>query len=462
MTNNNQQRRRRGFTLVEILVAMALTIFILTIMAECFVAGTDLFRGLKAVGDLNQSLRTATNIMGSDLAADHFEAARRLSDSSFWSSGTTTSGGPPKMGYFYLEQNPTLPPIIEGADLDGVPVRRCVGHKLAFTIKARGYLQQNYFAAQIPQSVDPILARAPLKDIYNYIPNPDSQYQQPATGFFTSQWVEVCYFLSPVPGSFTAQGTPLYGLYRQQRLVLADNTGINWTVPAGSIPGAPPGLPATKPGSVDYWLRMYQPKFSCRKALGGTTLYFNNPADLTIPELRAAAAFPFTLNAAGTAFVSGAPDKRWTPVNGVAPLIQAFAGATFSPIVDINNNPTGEDLLLTDVLSFEVTALMSNNAGDFYDLPTPSPAPVGNLAPPTAPVGPGIFDTWSNRRDGFFGLNYMNASQPPVTLANPLGLTSTPIPTSATNYRILGLKITIRVYDESSQVTRQVTLIQDM
>src|SRR5439155_6107796 len=94
-------RSRRGFTLIEILLALALTLFILSILTQCFVAGADLFRALKAVGDMNASLRTTANILRSDLRADHFDGMRRLGDSKFWS---TPNNGPPRLGYFYLEQ----------------------------------------------------------------------------------------------------------------------------------------------------------------------------------------------------------------------------------------------------------------------------------------------------------------------------------------------------------------------
>ena len=56
-------QRRRGFTLIEILVALALTLFILIILTQAFVAGADTFRTLKAVGDLNSSLRMTTNML---------------------------------------------------------------------------------------------------------------------------------------------------------------------------------------------------------------------------------------------------------------------------------------------------------------------------------------------------------------------------------------------------------------
>ena len=50
-------RRRTGFTLVEVLVAMALTLFIMSILSAAFVAATSAVSDLKAAGDLAERLR---------------------------------------------------------------------------------------------------------------------------------------------------------------------------------------------------------------------------------------------------------------------------------------------------------------------------------------------------------------------------------------------------------------------
>ena len=53
------RRPRPGFTLVELLVAIALIVFIMVILTEAFSAGTGVFRTLKAQGDLMEKLRAA-------------------------------------------------------------------------------------------------------------------------------------------------------------------------------------------------------------------------------------------------------------------------------------------------------------------------------------------------------------------------------------------------------------------
>lgn len=426
-------RRRRGFTLVEILVALALTIFILTILSQCFTAGADTFRALKSVGDLNASLRVASNILRSDLSADHFEGKRRLSDSKFWSTGN----GPPQMGYFYIEQSApgsAAEPAVEGYDYDGLPSRRRVTHKLAFTVKARGNRPENYFSATIPGGISPSM-RAMVFGA------PDNRFQVAIPGTnppqydrMNSQWVEVCYFLAPLPNANTGTAQ-LYALYRQERLVVTtDNSALNWST--GLAPSQPQQISAV------YTFNL-QPHFSVTYNPNTSTivpptnppwyapLYFNSPEDLTIPERRSSAGISFVYN--GSTFTKPGFPSPTDRSNGIRPI--------FAPVVDaITAKPTGEDLLLPDVLSFDVKVLTNvaqtattpageATSAEFGDLPSPY-----------------YFDTWSRRKDDVF--DYSNA-------------TNSPVPTGTT-MRILALQITIRVYDAKTRLARQITIIQDM
>jgi type II secretory pathway pseudopilin PulG len=395
-------QRRRGFTLVEILVAMALTIFILAILSQAFVTGADTFRTLKAIGDMNASLRTAATILRDDLSADHFDGKRRLSDSTFWTIG------PPEQGYFYLYQGPAA--AAEGFDANQVPTYRVTTHKMAFTRKAKGTRQQDYFTAADPN--DFLLAS---------FPNKEGRYQGAKT--FSSQWIEVSYFLAPVQGAVTADGTPLYGLYRQQRLVVGDNGNLNWGANRVSLPAA----------TGTQILNQYQPLYSCMRnpnttPPNNTFLYFNSPEDLTMPERRT---------------------------------------ATFTPLKDLNNQPTGNDLLLTDVISFDIKVLVSqanwNNLFiDLADAKFPGTVP---------PVPTKIYDTWSRRNDDI--KNYSERLKLPGAVAGtfyypwkyPIPMAAparegaaTPNPT----YRILALQITLRIWDPRTKLSRQISIVQEM
>ena len=56
---------------MEVLVAMALILFIMTILAAAFVAATQAFSDLKSAGDLAEKLRGAATVLNRDLEADH-------------------------------------------------------------------------------------------------------------------------------------------------------------------------------------------------------------------------------------------------------------------------------------------------------------------------------------------------------------------------------------------------------
>jgi prepilin-type N-terminal cleavage/methylation domain-containing protein len=63
-------RCRRGFTLIEMLVSVALVLFIMVILSEAFGKGLESFRSLKALGDLEARLRTTAAMLRRDLAAE--------------------------------------------------------------------------------------------------------------------------------------------------------------------------------------------------------------------------------------------------------------------------------------------------------------------------------------------------------------------------------------------------------
>ena len=162
-----ESSRRPGFTLVELLVSMALILFIMTILAEAFSSGTETFRRLKGIGDLQERLRTASTILKRDLAADHFQGKTRLSDPNFWVNG------PPEEGFFRLYQGSTPPAAnklgqfptsqnlnyqIDGVDLSGPPTFRTVDHAIHMMVKYRGNSPGDMFSTSIPGNSTLLLA----------------------------------------------------------------------------------------------------------------------------------------------------------------------------------------------------------------------------------------------------------------------------------------------------------------
>jgi prepilin-type N-terminal cleavage/methylation domain-containing protein len=418
-------RSRRGFTLVEMLVAMALTIFVMVILSQAFVTALQGFRELKGLGDMQARLRTAATILRRDLAADHFEGRRRLSDANFWN--TALGGGPPREGFFRLYQGVGAGDAIEPTDPDGMPSRRKTGHVLHFTVKTRGNNRQDFFSATVPTG-------SPLS-VYG---NPDARYQTVAT--FNSQWAEVAYFLwrdpaLPLTAPPGANGTPLFALYRRQRLAVPDNNKYNWGPPGATVAYNP----------VVYGQISIAPTANPNNP--GKT-YFNSPMDLTIPQRR------FGMNPA--------------PGSGGLP-------ATYAPQTDFSGNLTGNDLVLSNVLSFDVQVIANPPPVNLLLNPAPPPLPRDLVDPALHPSGilPSvIFDTWSTATDDVYdysrsmgggGTTWTTTAQPP-----PPSLTGPPFLITARSTidqylpTIKALSITIRVWDPHTEQTRQITIVQDL
>jgi prepilin-type N-terminal cleavage/methylation domain-containing protein len=423
--------KRQAFTLVEMLVSLALVLFIMVILSQALSTGLETFRQLKATGELDEKLRMASTILRQDLQLDHFEGKRRLSDPSFWIQGA------PREGFFHIEQ--LAKSVMEGRDGDNIPSWMATNHRLHFSIKARGSRREDFLTAMVP-SDSPLLNPAVNT---TFLPSlqypPDTRYQDPFNPHkntpspYNSQWAEVAYFL--LPNGSAAGGTPLFSLYRRERLAVPNNYDLNW---GGK------GIPAQNAGAYA--------SMSCGVEPRGSTLYFNSPTDLTVPERR------FGMSRVNSILVS-----NYTPLG------------------------TGEDLLLTDVISFTVRILSpdvlnqpptparpydhvddpADGPNTFVDLPI-VPPPQPQLVPPGGRKGPpvpsmggqvvvngkptiipviGAFDTWSSVQDENYDY-YGTTVYYPVPAPLPIRLTA--------------LQITVRVYDLRTQQVRQITIIQDM
>src|SRR5262245_23058423 len=116
-------RHRPAFTLVEMLVATALILFMMYIIASAFESGLKAFRTLKVQGDLQEKLRQAVTVIRTDLSAPHFGgdtspdvqgpylSDHRLNDQNWL---------PPQKGYFRIAL-PNAAGTVEGLDPDGNP-----------------------------------------------------------------------------------------------------------------------------------------------------------------------------------------------------------------------------------------------------------------------------------------------------------------------------------------------------
>jgi len=308
-------RRRQGFTLVELLVAMALIVLIMSVISQAFVEGLESFRQLKGLGDLQERLRTAVVPLREDLIARHLNAQTGPVHLSELGTGIT----PPVVteGFFRIEQ--LNPPLLEGFDSDLVPSYSATNHALLFTINTGAGLssrRNDFRSTTVPASTPP----NPLTAL--------EQASQPnfqERGLFLSPWAEVSWFLAPMIDPATGQqvlagggSTPLYTLHRRVRLLVVNNTALNST--SREV--------ATNAG-------LY-PEISCKPDAGLTAnfLYFNNPTDVAQLPL-------------------GPTRRGGMDTTGPAPLIDR------RPLGTGPEGPAfiGQDRVLADVISFQVQVL---------------------------------------------------------------------------------------------------------
>jgi type II secretory pathway pseudopilin PulG len=385
---------RAGFTLIELLVAMALTMFIMIILSQAFATGVDVFSQLKAVGDMEENLRAATTSLRSDLAADHFEGRRRLSDPDILSSR-------PKEGFFRIGGATTT--IAEGSS-GGVASSRTTTRVLHMTVKRRGNQRQDFFSASVP-------AGSPLLDPTNkttfFQQPPDVRLQDNALTY-TSQWAEVAYFLvqtgtTVTPNQVGTGGTPLFALYRVERVVVPDNTYLNWpTVPP--LQGNPPLLVNVANNQAAYAQLSWQSVAD----VAGVKMMFRTPNELTVRNNRS---FYF----------------------GTKGIVAVPAGFTLdSTTTDGKNNLLGEggrgaSLVIGNVVSFQVRVLRSSK-------PKPS-----NLT--------------RNYAATYANINYDTGVTAPIPDVDP---------ENPALQLISAVAVTLRVWDQKTQQARQITLMQDM
>ncbi|HWG42213.1 MAG TPA: prepilin-type N-terminal cleavage/methylation domain-containing protein [Gemmataceae bacterium] len=410
-------RRRQGFTLVELLVSMALIMFIMAILSQAFVAATSTFRNLKAAGDMAEKLRATTQILQRDLAADHFEGKKRLSNPNFWVNG------PPEQGFFQILQGGADTPESPAGDPSGINSFRSTNHALAFAIKLRGNQMSDFLSASTTGG------GAILSGITSFGP-PEARYQATSGGSYNYQWAEVAWFMVAQPDTTIADpttGAPaqqLFTLFRRQHLLVPDNSLVP-AQPAGNI---------AQFQEISCWAN-------------GANLYFNSPLDITDPQRRfGGGTGAFTPIPQGQGVLSGS-DIQLTDVVSfdvrLLPMLPAGTPMPLDPFVTLSQAP--------------FTGFQNGNPG------------FGGVM---------VFDTWTSINDGL-GNSYAQWNTPGTT--NPVPATSiplwssnpitynTPYPSGANSITVTGsgpiiqaIQISIRIWDAKTNQTRQVTIVQAM
>jgi hypothetical protein len=313
--------------------------------------------------------------------------------------------------------------------------------------------------------------------------HPDRRYQDPPvpgspSAPYNSQWAEVAYFLRPVPDATgnqdNAAGTPLYALYRRQLLA----------VPADAVNRVP--LPNTADYRVPY-ANVYDPATGNNLYLEVSAkqdpddpnyLRFNSPLDLTMPPRR----FGMLPVANNLSYAAGLFNAGNTYLTMAQENVNNNKGA-------VNTAYSAADLLLTDVLSFDVRVLVDSDPAydfrDLFDLTTDPGAALNKLwFPVNNPAfagnnGPRVFDTWTNAVQGKlpgYDYTYWKTVDPndkangpfkliPIyqgrMIAPPTPPQTAPQPVDVF-IRIKAIQVTIRVWDFKTKQARQITIVQDL
>jgi prepilin-type N-terminal cleavage/methylation domain-containing protein len=468
-------RSRTGFTLIELMVAMALTLFIMVILSQAFVLALTTFSGLKGIGDMQLNLRSAATIIRSDLGNYHFDGSRRVSDPDI-------AINPPRQGFFMVYQGKpsyevnganrisVWPNTCEGLDTEGVYSYVSVNHVLYFTTRLLGNSYEDFYRTPLgaangltflnltPLGVNPqAAADSTLTPIIN---------QPNVSQTFASAWAEIYYCLMQTgstaepdnPGS--TLGTPLYGLYRVMYVVPTDTLLINTKIPpfgaaaVNDFTGVSHG-PALvgNPAHIDFFTpddlaNAQQPLF--------TTVGPNTKTPTNLRATRSLPMVPTPQPQYVTLFPKLPPTLKW---------VAAPAGGTLTNSIkpiQIFGDPTGLAAprnalqVLPNVLSFNLQVMPKPDARfttfPYFTDPEPQLGSANTIV-----ADPGSGDPQINTPRLYDTGNYYDAK----TFA-PITAPTARYPYSNYPYPVMAIQITLRVWDTRSQQARQVTIVQDL
>ncbi len=195
--------RRSGFTLVELMVAAALTILIMAVLATGFQVGLQSLSHLKSAGDLADRLRTTETMLRLDLDAPHFDNGSNPGSLPLSELGIGTA---PAGGFVQIRQGGAS--VFEGIDQDSLSSTRAQNHGLSLTVRRTGKTPGDLFAAPLngtEPAVPFVLAGNPL-DV--------------AVVPFThvSEWAEVHWFLDTTR-PILVNGVTTFPLCRRVRVL---------------------------------------------------------------------------------------------------------------------------------------------------------------------------------------------------------------------------------------------------
>jgi len=480
--------RRGGFTLVEMMVSTALIIFIMYIMATAFEKGLESFRMMKVAGDMQEKLRTASVAIRSDLNKPHFNdkgssLGEYLSDAAL--DPTQLNWTPPTKGYFRINFGKgALEDVAdEGFDPDDTQLARTrrlpwkpnaatdLYPSMQFTVRLSGERRDQFFTT-----------RHNVTGLNNWNTPNYTVSEDPTV--FTSTWADVSYFVLPLLDDrgqpvTTPGGAQLYALYRRVKLLYDPAPG---TVPPVVVAPGDPNF-----AGLSFW----------RRSNGGGRAELNTPSSVTAPIRRFGAdqnTFAgLQVYGALAGDTSLAPSKDvYGPASDVAGTDLLLANVTDFEIKAQWDVPKAADLAVFAPFYAALAAQMAVRAGTAVDYPFDVPPSVNPHQQTFS-----VFDTWSSQEDTTGPSPAYSYGRPIVSSASGTGvvLQTGPGPNRTTGrydannrnlanwnaghfvthvdknlekesmplrVRIKAVQIKIRIWDQKSQQSRQITLVQDL
>lgn len=442
LTSENQSMRirkaidRPAFTLMELLVATALILFIMAIIAQMFGSGSRTFSNMRNAAQLSSNARTGINVLRTDLGREHFDAPHFFGGPYLMNQRLDQVGWQPsEKGYVEILnfESATVPvTIVEPsaaptADGEGLISSRATSHYIKFTVHhpddqaapADLYCAQYHPRLAMEPGVNPYSAFSPT--LY-------------------SQWAEVCYWLQVRTGETTPTGLQLHNLRRRVRLFPSKTP-------------TPVVVSATEAAQIE------------TDRIAGTY------PDVVEPIVVGPAPSP-PYPAGSVIYQVPGIEGLNKGIGNPGYVARLFEGLAFG---SFPNHPTGDDILLTDVLSFEIKVAWYHNplfeallAGSSPppDRVTTNPSlftdePFSVLKPssfsPYVLPAPAkrFFDT--GRKDGTVVVDWASATASGTGFLNPVPGSRPP-----TRINIRAIQIKIRIWDPKAEQARQVTIVHEI
>lgn len=257
------RRQRLGMTLIEMLIAVTLTIMLMSFFTTLIASANRGVTTARGIAEIDQRVRAAVTLIKDDLDAIYIQDANGedMTPSELFTQYDKIPSG----GYFLLEENspaafypaaagvawtagvfPTLGNR-QGLDQFGIPIEIDTDDVIAFTARNAGVSPESFFWGRVPALGAAVVAGTvpAIYDIDNGVSAGASlDLLQRNNGLIASRFAEIVYFLRPsnrqyaqadlnnppngtVAGAANPPAPATFNLYRRQLVVLPESTVEN-------------------------------------------------------------------------------------------------------------------------------------------------------------------------------------------------------------------------------------------